>query len=174
MDTLGACSTVCRAEAQSLESSNVWYAPELRALFPDGLVVVGQRLANDRLGALRIDITHFSVTTRRVGAALIAEGSITLEGLPSGVETFLKPHYLLRLQGYLLDPSGRLVWSQTGFPQGDAWIPSGGATRNFRLVKDLGSGPSSGTLILLAIGEPLVAQGAPELYMILGAKKLFM
>ena len=164
------------AYAQTLQNATLWYAAELRDRFPGGIPVHGYTHALDEVGVSPVDITHFDVNAQVVqgGTAsfLRVSGTFRLDPLPDPVRTLGSPRYMIKLQGYVFSPDGRLVWTQQAFPQGDAWIGRDGGTRRLQFANSIRRSLAGGTLIILALGDPLLMDGAPDAYVILGIKKL--
>ncbi len=167
-------------DAQVLENANVWYAEELRARFPNGVPIHGYTHPIDEIGASPVDVTHFDIVAETVPVGsesiLRVSGTLRIDPLPAEVRTFGNPppRYMVKLQAYLFSSDGRLIWTQHGFPQGDSWIGRAGGVRRLRLANDLRAPVGDARLIVLALGDPLLMDGVPDAYVILGIKKLVL
>jgi hypothetical protein len=166
------------ATADPLAGSELWYAPILREHFPSEIPIHGWDYPISEIPCLPKDITKFhlqpDVTSALGPRAFRIRGSVELSSVPPPFEVVdgaKGRRYLLHLQAYLFSPTGQLVWSQQGFPAGDAWIAASGGSREFTLI-DLYQGPTQGyELIVLAAGDPIFSDSA-ETRVILGAKRL--
>ena len=166
------------ASGQALDVARVWYAKELREHFPNGVPIHGYTHPIDEIGVSPVDVTHFEIVAETVPVGsesiLRVSGTLRIDPLPTEVRTFLKPRYMIRLQAYLFSPDGSLIWTQHGFPQGDSWIGRSGGVRRLRLANDLRTPVGDAILIILALGDPLLMDGVPDAYVILGIKKLVL
>jgi len=122
-----------------------------------------------------MDLASFSASASTtdigLGPAFAVRGSVRLRPLPPPfrvVDGAMGKRYMLHLQAYLIAPSGLVVWSQKGFPQGGAWVDAGGAQANFSLI-DAYSGPTAGhTVLIVAAGDPVLSD-LPATRVLLGA-----
>lgn len=164
------------AKAQSLNSSDVWYADLLRQHFPVTIRSGTSSYALSEISTTPVDITRFEVTVDRQGSVVSVQGSVVMRALPDGFSVFDGANgrrYMLHLNGFIFGPSGNMLWEQHGFPQRGAWTRADGETRQFALV---GNGrvpiPRGSTLVILASGDPIFGPTAGVTRVILGAKTL--
>jgi len=148
----------------TVADSPVWYATTLLALFPEAIPLHGVTYAARELPCVPVDLTSFSgsasTTDIGFGPALVVQGSVSLRPLPPPFRVLdggMGKRYMLHLQAYLIAPSGRVVWSQEGFPQGGPWVSAEGAQANFTLI-DAYSGPTARhTVLIVAAGDPVLS-----------------
>jgi len=162
----------------TVADSSVWYARKLLALFPDAIPIHGVTYAATELPCVPTDLAGFSAdastTDIGLGPAFAVRGSVSLRSLPPPFHVVDGPMgkgYMLHLQAYLIAPSGRVVWSQKGYPQGGAWVNAEGAQANFFLI-DAYSGPTAGhTVLIVAAGGPVLSD-LSETLVLLGADEI--
>ncbi len=165
----------------TVADSSAWYAKKLLALFPpDAIPIYGMTFAADELLCIPTDLASFkasaSTTDIGLGSAFAVRGSVSLRRLPPPFRVFdgaMGKRYMLHLQAYLIAPSGRVVWSQKGFPQGEAWVKAEGAQANFLLINAYSGPTADHTVLILAAGDPVFSD-FPETQVLLAANRVLL
>jgi len=172
------------SDAQSISSnllcsSNVWYASELRKIFPSSIVIHGYEYRLDDIYCLPEDILEFHIVEAGLEHALGLQylgisGTISvsaIQGLFNVVNGATSGEsYMIKLQAYLISPEDELVWTQDGYPRGgSSWINLEGGTREFSLVSGYSGSVDEHELLVIAIAENIQVAGDLAT-VILGAK----
>ena len=158
----------------SVSKSPLWFARLLRDRFPNGVPLHGITYPLEDLLCHSSDITKFEVSASRQGGGFAVEGSVSLGSIRAPFHVLDRAQgkkYMLLLQAYLFSPSGELVWSQNGFPIGDAWVKSTGDLASFRLINTLPTGSNGKELVVVAAGDPVLSK-ISETRVLLGAKRI--
>jgi len=164
----------------SLKNSSVWYAKLLRSTFKDNILIHGIELSTDEVFCLPYDITKFDVDYRHsntnFGRAFEVYGFLNIGEIIKPFKVINGQQgkkYMLRLQAYIIDPTGNVVWEQAGYPQEDLWVKSSGGKYNFRLVNRCSFAIANHKLMLIAVGDPIFVDNESP-WVILGAKTFFL
>lgn len=142
----------------ALSEATVWFAREIRRRFGDEMPLSGTPIPLREVACLPVDITRFVVTPAATGGVLILEGELIIGALPSGFSAFdgaQGRRYMVQIEAFLFSPTGELVWQQTGYPVGGAWIDAGGQSVLLRIVNPAPSTLPGHDLLLIAIGNPI-------------------
>ncbi|MFC2171825.1 hypothetical protein ACFLU6_04245 [Acidobacteriota bacterium] len=163
---------------ERLAASSVWYAKVLREWFPEKIKVNDSTYYTTRIRCSNKDLTHFKAEAGKTnvgfGSAFHIKGSLTLDPLPAELKTFRGAQgqkYLLLFQGLLFSSEGKVLWSQQGYPKGDAWVNAAGSTTQFNLIGSYGGSLKGCTAAVLAAGDPISIDGSVESRVILGMKR---
>lgn len=159
--------------ADLISTSDVWYASELRELFPSGIEIEHWEYSLDELPCLPEDIITFNIDETGV----VNQGGARGFGLSGTLEVgaiespfhVIDGTYMLKLQAYLVSPNGQVVWTQNGYLRGEAWVSDQGHTGEFVLISAYSGSPSGHKLIVVALGDPVYSD-YEESVAVLGAK----
>ena len=161
-----------------VSNSDVWYAPEIRQVFPEGIELFNWTYPLDELPCLPIDITTFSFESNRNTdfgdefPAFEIVGSLTIDAIPAPFVVYdgaMGEKYLLNFNAFLIAPQGEIVWSQDGFPrQEDAWVSSEGSTCEFQLIGAYDGPIDNHRVLVIVSGDPIHSPVSWESRVILG------
>jgi hypothetical protein len=161
----------------SLAESSIWYAKYLNNWFPEKIPILSTLIYTTRIRCSNVDITHFDASAYKlnssIGTSFQIEGKLKIDALPTGLDVFngVKGEvYMLLLQGFLISTNGKIVWTQEGFPVGNAWIPKKGGTVYFTLINSYEGSLDGLTAVVIAAGDPIDISGTSETRVILGIK----
>ncbi|RPI66554.1 MAG: hypothetical protein EHM38_09960 [Geobacteraceae bacterium] len=177
---LSLTSTSVLASGHLVVSSDVWYAKQIRTLFPDGLTLHGSAYPLETLPCLPIDITKFNIRVGRkdigLGPAFAIEGTLELGAItpPFEVRDGAKgKRYMVFLQAFLISPEGSVVWEQSGFPRGGAWVDAEGSSVQFILIDAYRGSTAGHKVVVFAAGDPIWSDYS-EPRVLLGMKEVIL
>ena len=161
-----------------VSNSDVWYASEIRQVFPEGIELLNWNYPLDELPCLPLDISTFSFESNRnldfgdEFPAFEIVGSLTIDAIPAPFVVYdgaMGEKYLLNFNAFLISPQGEIVWSQDGFPrQEDAWVSSEGSTCEFQLIGAYDGPIDNHRVLVIVSGDPIHSPVSWETRVILG------
>lgn len=156
--------------------SDVWYALEIRQVFPDGIELSNWIYPLAEISCLPQDITDFNIS--------VNEGSSFWEGVleVSGTLSFdpiLEPFsvfdgangkkYMMNLDAFLITPDNEILWSQSGYPRGgNAWVSAEGGYIEFTLIGSNTESLCGNRILVIASGDPIESPDSWETRVIIG------
>ena len=161
-------------------NSDVWYAHELRQLFPEGIELNYWTYPLNELPCLPVDISviSFSAIYNTDYSVLEVVGSISLEAIPEPFIVYDGANgqkYLISIYTILVSPQGEIVWSQDGYPtQEDAWVESEGCTCEFHLIGSYNGLIENHRVLVILSGDPIHVPDSDETRVILGVGEIRM
>ncbi len=151
--------------------SDVWYAEDLRAIFPTGIELSHATYSLDDLPCLPNDICSFTMETELVGEIVPAfqvSGSLRVDAITEPYEAFNGEDYLLSLSAFIVNRSGEVIWSQDGYPQGDSWASIDGGNYQFRLISSFEEELVGSRILVVASADPIRTPNTYESRMVIG------
>ncbi len=161
------------ADSYIVSNSDVWYAHDLRQLFPEGVELHGWTYPLDELPCLPVDISSYDIALNYNNNQSVLEivGTITIEAIPAPFIVYdgaMGEKYLLRFSAFLISPQNEIVWSQDGYPSGEAWVDSKGSTCDFYLVGSYSGSTEDHHVLVVAYGDPIHVPDFWETIVLLG------